>query len=100
MGIDCKWTRQRHIINAAIFKNTCHDIRVVGTKESSSYRSLAYEVHFPPAHKFHESKGSIISPKNFCLKLFMLVIHHQILVHQKRNAVRLSPKHNSEVAVL
>lgn len=69
MGIDCKWTRQRHIINAAIFKNTCHDIGAVDTKESSSYRSLAYEVHFPPAHKFRESKGSIISKKKLLFEI-------------------------------
>ena len=60
MGIDHKWVKQRHIVNAAIFKNTCLEIRAADTKESSSFRSLAYELHFPPAPKFPESKGSII----------------------------------------
>lgn len=74
------------------------EIRVAVKKDSSSFPSSVHEVHFAQAPNFSEIKGSIISPQNFCLKGYILGVHHQLLVHQKRNAV--SPKHNREGVAL
>lgn len=79
MGIACKQARQKHIVNAALIKNTSYEVIAVDTREISSFRSLAYEVHFLQAPKFPGTTDSITSKKTFCLKLFTLVIHHPML---------------------
>lgn len=105
IGTDSKWERQRHFKNATEFKNICQEIRALYAEKSSGFGSSAQGAHFSPAPKFSGSKGIIIKKKKnpnktSCSKGFRLVTHLQMLVHQKRNAVRLSPKPNSEVAAL
>lgn len=60
MGIDCHRARQWYFVNATVLKDTYREIRAVGTKESSSFKSLAYEVSFLSVPKSSDSKGSII----------------------------------------
>lgn len=34
MEIECNWARQMYIINFAVLKNTCHEIKEIDTEES------------------------------------------------------------------